>query len=296
MSDFDGAAASAIQDELWYVQLAADDVRTMTLDQLDEAFQSGGISASTYVCQVGSTTWETLADVAGIEPEDAPPASAANVIQPAQQAAVLPSSAPAYPGTAGGYASSASRVQPQASSPYAAPISLASASYTPPSQFGVNSTAPVATEIGDMDVDFDVEPAQFRSKKGRVVLWTGALASVAAIAFGVVKMRTPAVVEFPPMPAGAALTPEPQVDLVAAVLAAAPPVVPAPAASAAGEERLGDDTKKALAEADKTLAGKQKAKKQRRQETRVAAPRKRSKADQPFTKGGSRYDPLNSSL
>jgi hypothetical protein len=275
MSDFDGAAAVANHDELWYAQVAADDVRTMTLEQLDEAFQAGAITELTYVCQVGSSKWETLADVAGIEPETtvgAAPADTAFTTVPAF-AAVTASAAPPL---------SAPFPQPTVTQGPAQPF--------PSMHLSTNSTAPVAADIGDMDIDVDVTPVEFRSKKGRAAVWISAAAAVGAIAFGVVRARTPVSVQLPPMPPGAALAPPPPVDLVGSALAAVAPAAVGPAA-------LAEDTKKALAQADKTLATKQKASKQRRQETRVASPRRRTtKADQPFHKGGNRYDPLNSSL
>jgi hypothetical protein len=298
MSDMHGAAATTEHDELWYVQFAADDVRTMTLEQLDEAFQEGDISAQTFVCQVGSSKWETLADVAGLEDEEAVEEAPVSDSEPVVSGTVsmLPAHAPQYPGvaTTGVHAV-------QVANPFLSPSNIPEP-FALPSHFNALSTAPVATEIGDMDVDVDVAPNEFRSRKGRTVVWLGALASIAAIAVGVVRSRKPATVELPPMPPGAALQPEPQVDLVAAALAAAPPVVAAPAvpvAAAAADGRLADDTKKALAEADKSLATKQKAKQKARQETRASAPartRTRTKTDQPFHKGGDSHDPLNSSL
>lgn len=62
-------------DELWRVQLATGEVRTMTLDGLDEAFQAGAIDESTRVLAPGATGWAKLADVAGLG--DAEPAAEA---------------------------------------------------------------------------------------------------------------------------------------------------------------------------------------------------------------------------
>src|SRR4051812_41657201 len=53
--------------ELWRVQLMTGEVRTMTLDALDEAFQSGLIMESTPVLPPGATAWTKLADAAGLD-------------------------------------------------------------------------------------------------------------------------------------------------------------------------------------------------------------------------------------
>ncbi len=52
--------------ELWHVQIGGG-VRTMTLDELDQAFQSGVIHERTMVLRSGALHWTTLGDVAGID-------------------------------------------------------------------------------------------------------------------------------------------------------------------------------------------------------------------------------------
>lgn len=59
--------------DLWRVQLATGEVRVMSLDALDDAFQSGLITESTPVLPPGGTAWTKLADAAGL---DAPGADA----------------------------------------------------------------------------------------------------------------------------------------------------------------------------------------------------------------------------
>lgn len=56
--------------ELWRVQLSTGEVRAMSLDALDDAFQAGVIGESTPVLPPGSNAWTKLADAAGL---DAPP-------------------------------------------------------------------------------------------------------------------------------------------------------------------------------------------------------------------------------
>lgn len=58
--------ASGNDLELWHVQLGGT-VRTMTLDELDRAFQSGVIDERTMVLKAGALHWTTLGDIAGID-------------------------------------------------------------------------------------------------------------------------------------------------------------------------------------------------------------------------------------
>ena len=53
--------------DLWRVQLMTGEVRAMSLDALDEAFQSGLIMESTPVLAPGATAWTKLADAAGLD-------------------------------------------------------------------------------------------------------------------------------------------------------------------------------------------------------------------------------------
>lgn len=53
-------------EDLWRVQLATGEVRAMTLDALDEAFQAGTIDENTRVLAPGAAGWAKLADVAGL--------------------------------------------------------------------------------------------------------------------------------------------------------------------------------------------------------------------------------------
>ncbi len=57
--------------ELWRVQLATGEVRVMSLDALDDAFQSGLITESTPVLPPAGGAWTKLADAAGLDAVDA---------------------------------------------------------------------------------------------------------------------------------------------------------------------------------------------------------------------------------
>jgi hypothetical protein len=56
-------------NELWRVQLGTGEVRMMTIDDLDRAFDSGFIHSRTNVLPPGSFTWTTLGEAAGLEDE-----------------------------------------------------------------------------------------------------------------------------------------------------------------------------------------------------------------------------------
>lgn len=56
-----------MNDELWRVQLGTGEVRMMTLDGLDRAFDEGLIDANAPVLAPGSMTWTTLGQAAGLD-------------------------------------------------------------------------------------------------------------------------------------------------------------------------------------------------------------------------------------
>ena len=53
--------------DLWRVQLGNGEIRAMSLDALDDAFQAGTIDEGTPVLAPGSTSWAKLADAAGLD-------------------------------------------------------------------------------------------------------------------------------------------------------------------------------------------------------------------------------------
>jgi hypothetical protein len=79
-------------DELWRVQLASGEMRIMTLDALDEAFQAGTIDASTKVLAPGADTWSALGDVAGLDGDAAEAPASEGVPSLSPMAADIPSS------------------------------------------------------------------------------------------------------------------------------------------------------------------------------------------------------------
>lgn len=71
MSSYEAAlAAVPTQDDCWRVLLLTGEVRSMTLDELDEAFQAGLIDAHTPLLPPGETAWTRVGVAAGLdEPE-----------------------------------------------------------------------------------------------------------------------------------------------------------------------------------------------------------------------------------
>jgi hypothetical protein len=184
-----------------------------------------------------------------------------------------------------------------ASTSEATPPSTSYSQTPPPYSVGPLSTAPVAADIGDMD--FDLDAISFRPRKRSPLRFIAAAAVIGAAAFGIAKRgalvgalhlpptgslanATGAIIAAPISPAPA---PTPTV-------APSPPVVP----EAAPAQRLSDDTKRALEEADKKLAAKQQQKQKELQSRSVDRPRAKVKSENPFHKGGNKFDPLNASL
>jgi hypothetical protein len=68
-----------MSEELWRVQLGTGEVRAMTLDGLDRAFEEGVIDARAKVLAPDATEWTTLGAIAGLDSDDesAPPSSGA---------------------------------------------------------------------------------------------------------------------------------------------------------------------------------------------------------------------------
>jgi len=83
MSSFENAESTDAGIDLWRVQLGSGDIRVMSIDALDDAFQAGTIDASTPVLAPGAAVWSKLGDAAGLE-GDAPasPKSTVNSLAP----------------------------------------------------------------------------------------------------------------------------------------------------------------------------------------------------------------------
>jgi hypothetical protein len=82
-------------DEVWHVAIAWDDIKTMSLDQLDDAFRLDVIAADTPVWKEGMSGWQPLSVVAGMEEEEE--VEEATVMRPAPFIAPRASKAPSPP-------------------------------------------------------------------------------------------------------------------------------------------------------------------------------------------------------
>jgi uncharacterized protein DUF4339 len=169
------------EDGLWYVAIASDDIKTMTLDQLDEAFRLGVISAETSVWTEGMEAWAPLREVAGLEDGDDSSESLEN-----EETVARGQSAPAGLAAHGYAAPQNSYAPPQQSSyappaqsfqsPFGAVVESSNQGAGSLSPFGL-STAPVA-----LNVDEDMPP--MRGSRGlRPQHW--AIGGVAVLGLGI---------------------------------------------------------------------------------------------------------------
>jgi hypothetical protein len=287
MSYYEATDPTPADDDLWHVQLASGDVCLMTLDQLDDAFQTGVISENTYLWQEGATGWVTLREVAGLDADEAEDLSehaepqANPFVQPDYASESVWPQAPAAQAQVYNYA---------AQDPFAPPVQVT----------GPYSTAPVVSASRDMD--FDIEPVNF-GRKRRPGRWLFAAALIGAAGFGAVKYNLipTSQSEAPALAPAIAAIPLPQTDIAPAPQPPPAPVATTPPAPEPPKPALTDDVKARLASADKNLADKQKAKQQQLQQ-RHSASRSSARhsssngAKGVFTKGGETGDPLNSSL
>ena len=80
MSSYESVESTDAGLDLWRVQLGTGEIRAMSLDALDEAFQAGTIDEGTPVLAPGATSWAKLADAAGLDaPADEPVNSVAPI-------------------------------------------------------------------------------------------------------------------------------------------------------------------------------------------------------------------------
>jgi hypothetical protein len=278
-------------DDLWFVKLPNGDVHHVTIDQLDTAFEAGHIDANTLVLAEGSTQWTRLGEAAGLDEAPAPAPTPAVVYSPTpgpvtmpplQTVAVAPVARAAYAPPA------ASRPQP-AYRPYATPATPA------------GSIRPMAMDLGS-DLDFDDMPFK---KSGSRTGWVVAVLSLALVGGGTgyaathgialggigggsstvsaAAMVAPPPVAPEPAPAPPAPAPLPQVQ--------APLAGTLPAVESGLNPRFTQAQKEKLLQADKVHDDQAKS----RQSSHYS-PHAKYKSSSTFTKGGNKFDPLNSDL
>ena len=119
-------------DDRWYVQFDSQEVKLMTLDEIQAAFEAGQIHEKTYLIEVGATNWQTLADVAGLSDDggsesaeaEAPAAPVAAAPAPVVAAPVAAAPAPApYAAAQAAPAAAPASMRPAQASPSFPPAS-----------------------------------------------------------------------------------------------------------------------------------------------------------------------------
>jgi hypothetical protein len=261
--------AEVVMSGLWYVKLPDGDVEPLTLDELDEAFQAGHVSAHTMVLAAGSTQWARLGELAGL---DQPP--------PQRMAPV-----------------------PQALPP-ALPPPLQRAAYVP---IMPSSLRPVSVDLSDFgDDDLSFRPKKSKKWMFGVAVVAGVLgfAAFQAQRSGVISVNrlmamispqstqavaaAPIQAPAPPPPAAPAPSPDP-----------APTTAPAPSSTSTDNtlaNRFSADVREKLAAADKLRDAKAKLHaKVHAAAAAVHSSGSHAKA-QGFTTGGNKFDPLNATI
>lgn len=318
------------QEERWYVQFDSEEVRLMTLEELDDAFQKGLVHEETYVIPVGASEWQTLGELLGMggEEEAAEPAPVPSA--PAPTSARSMGSAPPAPSSVRP-PGAVTGVMPAISPPVAAagaqppafvsrwaaaptsewpPVAVAptkvdaSSPSNLPSYKPAQSVIPVVQDVTSADVD----AAEFKPKKSRLVFVAlGAAAAIGAIGVGIARLDAPPTAQAAQPPAAAAAPvpytpPQPSPPSTPPTPAtAAEPTTPAPstpstdASSASANDRLSEDMKKALLAQDDDRSQKKKGR------TKATARRATSKSSAaasktPLKGGGSTHDPLDPNL
>lgn len=265
---------SEARTDLWHVQLASGDLEVMTLDQLDDAFNSDRIDENVMVLQGGALKWSRLGEILGLDEEEE---------QPVNRAQALPA-----------FASPLETANRQLVVP--TPLFLE----RPSEEAMTPSVRPMAYDVASSttafpDDDFDPERmdeiASLRpSKKKFVVVGLAAGLLLAIAGVGLSKVAgSPAV--------DAAAT---NANISSAIVAASQPAASPPhdSADSLPGSRLSDDQKKMLAGMDKKLEDAQKAKAEAAAEraSKRVTHGKFKKGKSGLKEGGDEHDPLNASL
>lgn len=144
------ATQATTNEELWRVLFATGEMRMMTIEGIDQAFEEGVIDARTQVLAPGAAAWSTLGEAAGLED----PALADTVVD----------------------SSGGNGIDP---TPSLSPVALSTStpSFVPPS-----SHAAPALDLDALDLDPEVLMARRKSKAPVILGIVGALAVAATIA------------------------------------------------------------------------------------------------------------------
>jgi len=198
---------SAASEDVWFVAVSSDDIKQMNVDQLDEAFRLGVITAQTAVWTEGMEAWAPLGEVADLDSDGdsaaEPEAPAASAFAPpafTAPAEAVPSQRRTNPGWQNPFdapespAPATSKSAVASSSAFSNPVGASSfstgsmgpnsfapvtASYAPSAGASLGqSTGPVA-----LNVDEDMPPVN-RGRRFRPERW--ALAAAGVIGLGVI--------------------------------------------------------------------------------------------------------------
>lgn len=189
-----GATASA---DVWFVAVASDDIKQMSIEQLDEAFRLGIISAETAVWTEGMEAWAPLGEVADLSDDDEGSSGSSEHDARSEIGSGVVSTPAAF---GGGVAASHDATLPGAgmsnASFAAGPSSVApvTASFAP-SPF-VQSTVPVA-----LNVDEDMPPVRM-GRRFKPERWL--LAAAAVVGLGVTAYNNSDLFASTPAPVAAA--------------------------------------------------------------------------------------------
>jgi hypothetical protein len=286
-------------DGIWYVKLADGDVERVTLDQLDEAFQKGQIDETCMVLADGAQQWTKLADLLGLSEAPAPAAPTPAAVSPRTpvQSPVAARSPFAMPPLAAPHAAATQR--PVAAQ---APLGMPPP-HAMPAIPVASSLRPVSLDLSSQANLGDLQYPQYPtpSRKRWVVGGLGTALVVGAGAFFVVA-RTPSSVpppnEAPVFAAAAAPDPAPAPAQPATPTppSAQQAMNPGPSSVMDPTQRLTDDQKKKLLEAEKNKShAKSHAGAVVAGGGGGGGTHHREKSTG-FTTDGNKFDPLNSSL
>lgn len=324
MTTFDNVGTD---QDLWHVEVSPDDVRVVTLDQLDEAFQDGLVTESMRVWQEGMPCAVSLGELLGAgddedtgyeEPAYQAEAQYAQYSEP-QYAQPVQYAPPQYPPSqyppprsasvqyaAPQYVPAKSAPPPSRAPESSWPPVIARSETPPPVSYAQVSTpvppsmAPMALDLGDLDIQYPrsgggkgkflLAAVVLLGAGGFVAFQNRAALGLEPTAAAAVQAPTPTP---PPQPVSHAYDPGPPVKLGESK----PPValtVREPEEKKADVKKLDELKTETKVDAKKVMASGKKPKAAPR--TRSAPSSKPAGSGFKLGKSGSKYDPLNGSL
>jgi hypothetical protein len=193
-NDFANYAASdeanAASEDVWFVAVASDDIKQMTVDQLDEAFRLGVISAQTQVWTEGMESWAPLGEVADLDGADA--SDSPSVSEDEEETAIArmeydtlaqQAAAPSYSSAAAGQHSARHSPVPTQQNGFASgPSSFApvTSSFAPTATS--SSPAPLGLSSGPVALNVDEDmPSIRRGRRFRPERWLLAAAAIVGV-------------------------------------------------------------------------------------------------------------------